>query len=110
MFRSDNILGMHTPHPPAQDYKRRSQPTSGLSIDEFEMGDLLGRGAQAKVRLGVHKLTRSIYSIKTIPREKVEKNLECFIRSMKIQMCLNHPNIAKVYGIIVESKDVHVVM
>lgn len=79
MFRSDNILsmrmGMHTPHPPGQDYKHRSQPASRLSMDEFEMGDLLGRGAQAKVRLAVHKLTRSIYSIKTIPREKVEKNL-----------------------------------
>ncbi len=41
------------------------------TINDFDIGDLLGRGAQARVRIAVHKATGSIYSIKTIPRQKV---------------------------------------
>lgn len=36
--------------------------------------------------------------------------MESFIRSLKIQMFLDHPNIAKVYGIIIEEKHVHLIM
>lgn len=36
--------------------------------------------------------------------------MESFIRSLKIQMFLDHPNIAKVYGLIVEEKHVHLIM
>lgn len=36
--------------------------------------------------------------------------MESFIRSLKIQMFLHHPNVAKVYGVIVEEKYVHLIM
>ena len=34
-------------------------------------------------------------------RKKVEKNLAKFIKSMKIQIYVNNPNVIKTYGIIV---------
>jgi hypothetical protein len=45
--------------------------TKKLSIDDFQIGDLLGKGAQAKVRIAFHKATGSIFSIKTIIRQKI---------------------------------------
>lgn len=36
--------------------------------------------------------------------------MDSFIRSLKIQMFLHHPNVAKVYGLIVEKNYVHLVM
>lgn len=36
--------------------------------------------------------------------------MEIFIRAMKIQFFLNHPNIAKIYGLIVEEKYVHLIL
>lgn len=81
-----------------------------MSLDEFEIGDLLGKGAESKVKFAVHKKTGFLVSIKSISRQKIENKMDVFIRSIKIQMYLNHPNIAKIYGIVVDEKYVHLII
>jgi serine/threonine protein kinase len=49
-------------------------------------------------------------SIKSILRQKIESKMDVFIRAMKIQMYLDHPNIAKIYGIVVDEKYVHLII
>ena len=36
--------------------------------------------------------------------------MEKFIRALKIQMYLSHPNICQVYGLIIEKEKVHMIM
>ena len=79
MFRSDNFANadytakFFTMTTPANQgfLQKESNNINTISIDEFEIGDLLGKGAQAKVRMAFHKPTSSIYSIKTIARHRV---------------------------------------
>jgi len=79
MFRSDNFasaafttkfFSMSTPADKGF-LQKETNNINTISIDEFEIGDLLGKGAQAKVRMAFHKPTSSIYSIKTIARHRV---------------------------------------
>ena len=70
-------------------------------MEDFEIGDLLGRGTSCSAYLSRHKETGFYCCIKTMNRKKVEKNLAKFIKSMKIQIYVNNPNVIKTYGIIV---------
>ena len=60
--------------------------------------------------MATHKLTGGLFCMRTISRKRVEEKLNKFIEALKIQMYLNHPNIAKVFGVIVEEDKVHMVM
>lgn len=70
----------------------------------------MGKGAGATARIARHKATNALYCLKTIKRRTIEANLDKFITSFKIQMYLDHPNVAKVYGLIVCKQEVHLVM
>ena len=60
--------------------------------------------------MALHKQTGCVFCLRIIPLKKVEENLGKFINALKIQMYLNHPNIAKVYGLIVEKDKVYMIM
>ena len=63
------------------------------------IGDLIGRGSSATAKVAIHKPSGAIVCIKTLQREKVELNLDRFISSLKIQMSMEHPHVAKIYGL-----------
>ena len=78
-------------------------------MEDFEIGEFLGRGTSCSAYVGRHIKTGYYCCIKTMNRKKIEKNLRKFIQSMKIQMYVNNPNVIKTYGIIVEEEKVHII-
>lgn len=60
----------------------------------------LGRGAFGRVVLAIERRSGLVCAIKIMSkREIVQSGMqEQLVRELKIQMFLNHPNVAKVYG------------
>lgn len=59
-----------------------------------------------------HKYTNFICALKTVSKEKIkEENIEeAFIREIKIQTYLNHPNIVKLYGFFEDKVNIYLIM
>ena len=94
----------------SQTYAKKIHNLSQIKIEDFQIGEFLGKGSYGTVRTARHTKTGFFCSIKTLKRSKVQEKLPSFIRGLKIQMFLNHPNIVQIYGIIVQKKEVHILM
>lgn len=82
------------------------------TIDEYSLGQTLGFGAYAIVKLAVHLPTRGQFAIKTYEKAKLldpqrKKNV---ISEIKILKTLSHPNIIKLKEAINAPRQVHIVM
>lgn len=71
-----------------------------LSIDSFEIIGKLGEGKFASVFMAMEKLTGFIVALKVVEKKRIieENFLTQFIREIKIQAYLDHPNITRIYG------------
>ena len=71
-----------------------------LSIQSFDIVEKLGEGKFASVFMAVEKLTGFMVALKVVEKKKIieENFLTQFIREIKIQVYLDHPNVAKIYG------------
>lgn len=71
-----------------------------ITRDNFTFLDRLGEGKFGKVFLVREKHTGFIMAMKVLEKKKIVQDniLEQFIRELKIQAFLNHPNIIDVYG------------
>lgn len=81
----------------------RSKYNKGLGqINDFMLGMEIGSGQFGKVYVAKHIGTGFVCAIKKIEKRViVEKNIVGqMIREIKIQSCLDHPNIAKLYGVL----------
>ena len=82
------------------------------SIDEYSLGQTLGFGAYAVVRLSVYHPTKTQYAIKTYEKSKLldpqrKKNV---ISEIKILKSISHPNIIKLKEAIDAPRQIHLVM
>lgn len=111
------ILTMNYLFPVRKKAIPQSSPTSELnditveSIDTYELGKILGKGAYATVRLCTHITELKKYAIKSYDKHKLKephrrKNIRREIQIMKI---LEHPNIVKMHEAIKSPKHVHIV-
>ena len=65
----------------------------------------LGKGTFAIVRLGVHKLTRTIVAVKIVEKADLDdENLHKINREIQIMRHLNHPSIIKLFQVCVYIK------
>ena len=60
----------------------------------------LGKGTFAIVRLGVHKLTRTIVAVKIVEKADLDdENLHKINREIQIMRHLNHPSIIRLFQV-----------
>ena len=73
--------------------------------DFYELGDELGSGAYAVVKVGDHKITKKSYAIKIVEIENMEAaDLEALHVEIIVMSRLNHPNIVRLYETYQESE------
>lgn len=72
-----------------------------LRRDSFKIYSKLGEGKFGKVFMVKEVNTGFILAMKIVEKNKIlrENLLEQFIRELKIQTFLNHPNIISLYGL-----------
>jgi hypothetical protein len=73
--------------------------------DMYELGDELGSGAYAVVKVGEHKVTKKSYAIKIVEIENMEAaDVEALHVEIIVMSRLNHPNIVRLYETYQESE------
>jgi hypothetical protein len=71
----------------------------------YELGDELGSGAYAVVKVGTHRKTGKSYAIKIVEIESMEAtDLEALHIEIMVMSRLNHPNIVRLYETYRESE------
>jgi aurora kinase len=86
--------------------------TRNHKIDDFVIGKQLGCGKFGNVFVVKHKITGFVCALKIIPKEMVreENIINQLIRELKIQSCLDHPNIIKLFGFFDDDKQVYLLL
>jgi hypothetical protein len=81
------------PQPP-----KKNMFASGSFHDIYDLGEELGSGAYAVVKVGDHKFTKKSYAIKIVETESLEEaDLEALQIEITVMSRLNHPNIVRLY-------------
>mmetsp|Transcript_2491 Transcript_2491/g.7442 ORF Transcript_2491/g.7442 Transcript_2491/m.7442 type:complete len:373 (+) Transcript_2491:183-1301(+) len=83
------------------------------NVEEYyELGELLGEGAFAKVVLGVDRSTLEKCAVKIINKADTEQENEMdFIhRELRIMKTVNHPNLIRTHDIFDTKKELYIVM
>lgn len=104
------------PTPPPQPgrpakFERQNTKTKLAKIGFYELGETLGEGNFAKVRLGTHVLTGEPVAVKIIDKTKLDKvTQKKLYREVRIMKLLNHPNIVRLYEVIDTPRALHLIM
>ncbi|KAK6203307.1 uncharacterized protein RJT21DRAFT_113215 [Scheffersomyces amazonensis] len=82
------------------------------SLQDFELGRILGKGKLGKVYCAKHLQSGYIVALKVMTKQdlidlKLEKNLR---REIEIQSQLIHPNISRLYGYFYDHKNVYLIL
>ncbi|MCL4168386.1 UNVERIFIED_CONTAM: hypothetical protein GTU68_059179 [Idotea baltica] len=83
-----------------------------LSINDFDQIKELGSGKYGHVFLAREKKSNFICALKIIEKKLLyeEEITEQFIRELKIQMFLNHPNIIRMYGYFDDAVNIYLIL
>ena len=88
----------------------RPRPTFS-SIQEFSLGEELGEGAIATVRLATHKASGTKYAIKDVEVETLsEQDFENVEKELEIHRNLDHPFIIKLHDFFEENGHVYIIL
>ena len=78
--------------------------------EDYEIGQVLGKGSYGIVYKGIHKITGEERAIKQIPKSKIKKEkFKRFINEVNALKQLDHPNIIKLFEVYEEGKYVYLV-
>jgi len=82
------------------------------SIAEYRLGKVLGQGAYAVVKEGVHKSLGSSLAVKIYDKYKLVdvQRKRSVVREIKILKLMDHDNIVKLYDAIDTQRQVYLVM
>ena len=71
----------------------------------------MGKGAYAKVKIAINKITKEKFAIKIYEKEKLNSNSKksCVFKEIQILRKLNHKNIAKLIEVITTEKQILIV-
>ena len=81
-------------------------------MDEFEVGELLGSGAFARVYLATHLPTHCKVAIKTIDLHKIDNQnaAKRLYNEIAVLKMLQHPHIAELYQVVEGLNEMWLVM
>ena len=92
-------------------YSKMSSTTTSKASRLVRVGNYeltpgyLGKGTFAIVRLGVHKLTRTIVAVKIVEKADLDdENLHKINREIQIMRHLNHPSIIRLFQVCIYKK------
>eukprot|EP00667_Euglena_gracilis_P003214 EG_transcript_3223 len=88
---------------------RRTDVFGTKSIDEYDLGDNVGKGAYGKVKTCRHKKSGQVYAMKIVDKRRLEKirkpgsdatEFDKVMVEISIMKSLQHPNVVKMYEVI----------
>lgn len=97
----------------AQDFPKIPKPRPRkITVDDFIKIKELGNGKYGRVYLVKEKYSNFVCALKVIEKKLLheEEITDQFIREVKIQMFLNHPNIIKMYGCFDDSVNIYIIL
>ncbi|CAF0781439.1 unnamed protein product [Rotaria sp. Silwood1] len=92
--------------------EKTSTKSSSWTIEDFEIGNLLGRGRFGYVYCGREKQTRFVVALKILfkaqlKNSKMEQQVK---REIEIQSNLKHPNILRLYGFFHDEQRIYLLL
>jgi 5'-AMP-activated protein kinase catalytic alpha subunit len=89
-------------------FKKIKKKKSPKKISNYIIGETIGEGAFAKVKLGFHIPTKEKVAIKILNKERIDINK--IKKEIKILQRLKHINIIQIYEIIETKKHLYIIM
>ena len=91
--------------------KEKNNDIKKDKLSKYEIGDSLGKGAYATVKLVTNKLTQEKFAMKIYEKEKLNSNFKknCVYKEIQILKKLKHKNIVKLIEVISTEKQVLIV-
>ena len=84
-------------------------PHKGRELNNYSLGDRLGKGAFAVVYKAMHLRTAEVAAIKQIPLEKL-KSVDSIMSEIELLQELQHPNIVKYLGFMKDDQYLSIVL
>ncbi len=80
-------------------------------LSKYEIGNSLGKGAYAIVKIVTNKITKEKYAMKIYEKEKLDSNSKknCVYKEIQILKKLRHKNIAKLIEVITTEKQILII-
>ncbi len=81
-----------------------------MNLDNYELGGLIGEGAYAFVRIGIHKPTNTKVAVKIYEKRRLiglRRNLK---REVKLLRAIKHENIIKLLAYFASSNHIYLIM
>lgn len=124
---SPSVTGRHSSRLSSDSVERRGVATKHrgklVSIEDYQVGNTIGKGAFAEVKLGF--LDNMKYAIKIIETDvilkkfsfgsrpgenKAEEQMKIVTQEIEIMKTLNHPNLVRLYEVIHDDEHIYLVM
>lgn len=84
-------------------------PHRGKAVNNYSLGDRLGKGAFATVYKAIHLRTAEVAAIKQIPLDKI-KSVDSVMGEIELLQDLEHPNIVKYFGFMKDETYLNIVL
>jgi hypothetical protein len=92
-------------------HNNNNKETKKDKLAKYEIGESLGKGAYATVKLVTNKITKEKFAMKIYEKEKLNSNSKknCVYKEIQILKRLKHKNIAKLIEVISTEKQILIV-
>jgi aurora kinase, other len=83
-----------------------------ISLKDFSILKELGEGKFGKVMLVQEKQSKFVSAMKVFKKAQIREDefMDQFIREMKLQLYMNHPNVIKMYGYFDDLSNIYILM
>lgn len=83
-----------------------------FTVNDFEIGMLLGHGKFGKVYLARERKSNFLVALKVLDKAEIKKQSfeSQIVREINIQSSLNHPNILKLYGCFHDATSIYLIL